>query len=45
LAVSIEPPSAWTIRQPISHCAPCAPVNGSNDSRIDAAVNTAKPLL
>ncbi len=45
LAVSIEPPSAWTTRQAISHCAPRAPVNGSKDSSTDAAVNTAKPLL
>ena len=44
-AVSIDPPRAWTTRQPISHCAPCAPVNGSNDSSTDATVNTAKPLL
>jgi hypothetical protein len=44
-AVSIEPPSACTTRQPISHCAPCAPMNGSNDSRIDAAVKTTKPPL
>ena len=30
---------------PISHSAPAPPLNGSNDNRIDANVNTAKPAL
>ncbi len=45
LAISIEPPIAWITRQPISHSAPCPPLNGSNDSRIEQTVNTAKPAL
>ena len=45
LAISMEPPKAWRNRQPISHMAPCGPWNGSNDSRIDAAVNTTNPAL
>lgn len=44
-AVSIEPPTACTTRQAISHIAPCPPSNGSKDSRIEATVNTAKPEL
>jgi hypothetical protein len=43
LAVSMDPPIACSIRQPISHTAPRPPWNGLNDSRIDAAVNTANP--
>jgi hypothetical protein len=45
LAVSMDPPIAWSTRQPISHSAPWPPSNGSNDSRIEATVNTAKPAL
>ena len=45
LAVSIEPPSAWSTRQPISHMAPAPPRNGSKESRIEAKVKTAKPAL
>ena len=45
LAVSIEPPRAWSTRQPISHSAPRAPRNGSKESRIEATVKTAKPAL
>ena len=45
LAVSIEPPSAWSTRQPISHMAAASPRNGSKESRIDAKVKTAKPPL
>jgi hypothetical protein len=44
-AVNMEPPSACSSRQPISHIAPCTPRNGSNDNRIDANVNKAKPIL
>jgi len=45
LAMSIDPPSACTIRQPISHSAPASPVNGSRDSAIEARVKTTKPRL
>ena len=45
LAVSMEPPMACSTRQPISQSAPLAALNGSNDSRIEAAVKTAKPAL
>ena len=45
LAMSMDPPTAWRTRQPISHSAPWPPWKGSNDSRMDAAVNTAKPAL
>ena len=45
LAVSIDPPMACRTRQPISQSAPWPPWNGSNDSRIDAIVNTMKPAL
>ena len=45
LAISMDPPTAWSTRQPISHSAPCAPWNGSKDSSTEAAVNTAKPAL
>jgi hypothetical protein len=44
-AISIEPPSACTIRQLISHSAPPGPVNGSSDSAMEASVNTTKPRL
>jgi hypothetical protein len=43
--MSMDPPMAWSTRQPISHSAPWAPWKGSNESRIEAAVNTAKPAL
>jgi hypothetical protein len=45
LAVSMDPPNACSTRQPISHSAPWLPLNGSNDSSTDAAVNTANPAL
>ena len=45
LAISIAPPNACTIRQPISHIAPRPPVSGSSDSAIEASVNTTKPRL
>ena len=45
LAISIDPPTACSTRQPISHSAPWPPSKGSNDSRIEATVNTAKPAL
>ena len=45
LAVSIDPPSACSTRQPISHIAPPVPLSGSKESRIDAKVKTAKPAL
>ena len=44
-AISMAPPNAWTMRNPISHMAPLAPISGSTDSRIDAIVNTTKPRL
>ena len=45
LAISMDPPTACSTRQPISHSAPWPPSNGSNDSRIEAKVNTTKPAL
>jgi hypothetical protein len=45
LAVSMEPPRAWITRQPISHWAPLAPVNGQSDSRMEDTVKTTKPAL
>ncbi len=45
LAMSMDPPTACSTRQPISHSAPRLPWNGSNDSRIEAAVKTTKPEL
>ena len=45
LAISIEPPSAWTIRQPISHIAPATPYAGSKESATEARVKTTKPRL
>jgi hypothetical protein len=44
-SVRIEPPTAWSTRQPISHSAPWPPSNGSNDSSTDANAKTAKPAL
>ena len=44
-AISMEPPTACSTRQPISHSAPRAPVNGSSDSAIEQTVNSAKPAL
>ncbi len=44
-AISMDPPTACRNRQPISHIAPCVPWYGSNDSMIDAKVNTTKPAL
>ncbi len=45
LAISIEPPIACRNRQPISHMRAVPPWNGSNDSRIEAIVNTTNPAL
>jgi len=45
LAISIDPPTACTIRHPISQIAPLSPVNGSTDSVTEAAANTANPRL
>jgi len=45
LAVSIDPPTACSTRQPINHSAPWAPFNGSKDSSTEATVNTTKPAL
>ena len=44
-AISIDPPTACRNRQPMSHSAPWVPSNGSNESRIEAIVNTTKPAL
>ncbi len=44
-AISMDPPMAWTKRQPMSHVAAVLPRNGSMESRTDATVNTAKPAL
>jgi hypothetical protein len=44
-AVNIEPPMAWTPRQPISHSAPLAARNGSKLSSTDARPKTAYPAL
>ena len=43
--MSMDPPTACSTRQPISHSAPRLPSNGSNDSRIEATVKTTKPEL
>ena len=45
LPLSMDPPTACSTRQPISHSAARLPWNGSNDSRIEAAVKTTKPEL
>ena len=45
LAISMDPPTACRMRQPISHSAPWPPLNGSNDSRIEAMVKTTNPAL
>ena len=45
LAISIDPPTAWISRQPISHSAPPPPYSGSSDSAIEASVKTTKPRL
>ena len=44
-AMSMDPPMAWSTRQPISHSAPWPPWKGSKESRMEATVNTAKPAL
>ncbi len=44
-AVSMDPPTACTIRQPISHSAPAPAWNGSNDSATEAALKITKPML
>ena len=44
-AISIDPPTACTIRKPMSHSAPAAPVSGSSESTIEASVKTTKPRL
>jgi hypothetical protein len=44
-AISMDPPTACSRRQPISHSAPWPPVNGSKESRMDATVKTTKPEL
>jgi len=44
-AISIAPPNACTIRQPISHSAPALPASGSSESAMEAAVKTTKPRL
>ncbi len=45
LANSIAPPMPCPTRIPISHSAPAAPDSGVTKSRIENAVNTAKPRL
>ncbi len=45
LAISIEPPTAWTTRQPISQSAPWPPLNGSRDRMIEQTAKIAKPRL
>ena len=45
LAISIEPPKAWTIRHRISHKAPLLPWSGSRDRAMEARVKTTKPRL
>ena len=45
LAVSIDPPTACTTRQPISQSAAVVPRNGSKDNSTEATVNTTKPAL
>jgi hypothetical protein len=45
LAVSMAPPTAWTMRQAISQSAPRSARNGSSDSASEAELNTTKPKL
>ncbi len=45
LAISMAPPTAWMIRNPISHSAPPGPVSGSNGKASAPAAKTAKPRL
>ena len=45
LAVSMEPPTACTSRQMMSHIAPLAARNGSKERKIEAMVNTTNPAL
>ena len=45
LAISIEPPTAWISRPPISQSAPPLPSSGSSDSAMEARVKTTKPRL
>jgi hypothetical protein len=44
-AISMEPPNACAIRQPISHSAPPPAVSGSNERATEASVKTTKPRL
>ena len=45
LANTMDPPTACTIRQPISHSAPEPPWNGSTDSAMEASVKITNPRL
>ena len=45
LAISIAPPTACRIRQPISHSAPGGPVNGSNGRASAPSAKIANPRL
>ncbi len=45
LARSSAPPTPCTTRKPMSQIAPCEPVNGVSDSRIDARVKIRNPAL
>jgi hypothetical protein len=45
LAMSIDAPTPWTMRNTISQIAPCAPVSGSSASTIEPTMNVAKPAL
>ncbi|CAM5664047.1 hypothetical protein KAURM247S_02355 [Kitasatospora aureofaciens] len=45
LAISIEPPTACTTRQPISHSAPGPPCSGSRDRATEVRVKIRKPAL
>ncbi len=44
-AISMDPPTAWSTRQPISHIAPPPAWKGSNESKTEAKVKTTKPAL
>jgi hypothetical protein len=45
LAVSMEPPNAWTMRHRISQSAPPPPRNGSSERAIEAQAKIRKPRL
>lgn len=45
LAKSMDPPTAWTSRHPMSHIAPCPPVHGSSARATAPIEKTTNPAL